>query len=405
VANGLPARRLAPELLGQPREELQPIPLRHLGQPPPDPYLLAPGDVLGVWAEGALGEIGRPPPVNILERGNVEPSIGFPIPIREDGTVSLPFIEKPVKVEKLTITEAEEAIRKAYTGVKEIVRKEKPVIVTLFRPRQYHILVIREDAGGITIDPTGLLGNTKRGAGFVVELPAYENDVLNALAKGGGPPGLDAANEIIVYRGRRGDAGRPDFAADLQDMGLQSLAGAGGQTIRIPLRLRPGEPLPFRPEDVILRTGDILYIQARDTEVFYTAGLLPAGEFVLPRDYDLDVVEAVARVRGPLINGGFGFNNLTGSILNQGIGFPSPSLLTVLRRTPGGGAVPIRIDLNRAFRDPRERILVQPGDVLVLQETPGEAIARYFTAVFRLNSVFQVLDRGDAQSAATVSVP
>ena len=47
------------------------------------------------------------------------------------------------------------------------------------------------------------------------------------------------------------------------------------------------------------------------------------------------------------------------------------------------------MDLNRAFRDPRERILIQPGDIIVLQETPGEAFARYFTQTFRFDTTIE----------------
>ena len=36
--------------------------------------------------------------------------------------------------------------------------------------------------------------------------------------------------------------------------------------------------------------------------------------------------------------------------LQNGIGFPNPSLVSILRRTPGGGQVVIRVDLNRALR-------------------------------------------------------
>src|SRR5205814_2825890 len=135
------------------------------------------------------------------------------------------------------------------------------------------------------------------------------------------------------------------------------------QVIRIPLRLLPGEGLPLKAEDVILQTGDVVFLEARDYELFYTGGLLPPGEFVLPRDYDLDVVEAVTRVRGSLINGAFGGSNLSGTLIATGIGNPSPTMLTVLRRLPGGRQLPIRVDLGRALRDSRERILVQPGDV------------------------------------------
>ena len=54
-----------------------------------------------------------------------------------------------------------------------------------------------------------------------------------------------------------------------------AVAAPGAQVVRIPLRLPPDEPPPFRPEDVVLQTGDIVFIEARDTEVFYTGGLLP----------------------------------------------------------------------------------------------------------------------------------
>jgi hypothetical protein len=119
-------------------------------------------------------------------------------------------------------------------------------------------------------------------------------------------------------------------------------AGAARHKIRIPLRVRPGEPLNIRPEDVILQEGDIIYIAAREADVFYTGGLLPAGEYTLPRDTDLDVLEAIMRVGGALNSGGLSTINITGSLIIPGIGFPSPSLASVIRRTPDGGQVVIR---------------------------------------------------------------
>ena len=40
----------------------------------------------------------------------------------------------------------------------------------------------------------------ERGTGHLVALPAYENDVLSALARTGGLPGLDAVNEVVIER-------------------------------------------------------------------------------------------------------------------------------------------------------------------------------------------------------------
>jgi hypothetical protein len=162
-----------------------------------------------------------------------------------------------------------------------------------------------------------------------------------------------------------------------------STVAAESEQIRIPLRMRPNQTVPFKPDDVVLKTGDIIFIESRDTEVYYTGGVLPVAELLLPRDYDLDVMEAVTQCRGPLFNGGVNFNNLAGTIFASGLGGPSPSELNVIRKTPKGGQITIRVDLNRCAQDTRERILVQPGDFLVLQESLGESFTRYMTQTFR----------------------
>jgi hypothetical protein len=119
------------------------------------------------------------------------------------------------------------------------------------------------------------------------------------------------------------------------------------------------------------------------------------------------VVEAVSLAKGPLINGAFAVSNLAGTIIQMGIGSPSPSLLTVVRQTPGHGQIAIRVDLNRAIRDPRERINVLPKDLLILQETPGEAVVRYATEVVRFDFLYHLFglrpnSRGVGTTTATV---
>jgi len=278
---------------------------------------------------------------------------------------------------------------------KEILKPDVArVLISLMRPRRYQVLVVRED-GGTPPVPVGpglangigasLVGASHKGTGVPLELPAYENDVLNALTRSGGLPGTDAKNEVLVQRRPR--RGQPP------------------EVIRIPLRLRPGEPVPFRPEDVILGPGDTVTVESRNAEVFYTAGLLGSGQYPLPRDYDLDVIQAIATVRGPMISGGFIQGAFGGSVSNGGLGNPSPSLVTVLRQTCAYGQIPIRVDLNRAFRDRRERIRILPGDIVVLQETPEEAVTRYLTSVFRLNFLGDYLSAPKATGTATVTVP
>jgi protein involved in polysaccharide export with SLBB domain len=414
VAGGVPVRRLPPDALPTPKEDEKTIPLTLLRQKAPDAYRLDAGDVLGVYIEGVLGDKGQPPPVRYSELGNVPPALGYPIPVRDDGAVPLPLVGS-VPVRGLTVAEAEKRIIKAYTVDKEILKPDRErIIISLIKQRDYHVLVVRQDSGGVTLGAQGTLGNTKRGTGAVVDLPAYENDVLNALTRTGGLPGLDAMNEVVIQRGNaqnRGDSGAgypPDFcpACPLAaPVAGDTAVNSGGQVIRIPLRLRPDEPLPFKPEDVLLQTGDIVFIEARDTEVYYTGGLLFPRQFVLPRDYDLRVVDAVALAGGPLVNGGVTQNNLSGTIIASGLGSPSPSELTVLRKTKCQGQLKIKVDLNRALNDPRENILVEAGDVLILQETPGEAVTRYLTTVLRFQYLGTLLNQRDFSATSTANLP
>jgi protein involved in polysaccharide export with SLBB domain len=346
---------------------------------------------------------------------NLPPALGYPLPVREDGTLPLPLI-KPVQVKDLTLVQAQEKIRLAYRQPGEKILKvgRERIIVTLIRPRQYRVLVVRQDAPGAVqsgspgiglgavLGPGVGAGNSitpRRGTGATIELPAYENDVLSALTRTGGLPGFDAVNEVVIQRGGgKGPASRlpgcaPPGPAD------------GSTVVRIPLRTRGGEPPPIKPGDILLKDGDIIFIEARDTQVFYTGGLLFPRQYLLPRDFDLRAVDAVALAGGPLINGGVTQNNLSGSIVASGLGSPSPSSLTVLRRTQHYGQVAIRVDLNRALRDLRENIIIEPGDVLILQETVGEALTRYLTTVFRLNFLFTWANHRDFIGTETGNLP
>ena len=127
------------------------------------------------------------------------------------------------------------------------------------------------------------------------------------------------------------------------------------RVIRIPIRLGPGETVDLREEDVILENGDIVFIEARDTEVFYTGGLLGGGQYTLPRDYDLNVLQAIAVSQGPRAAGGAGTSRATASMggqsaLNNDVSI-SASHIIILRYLPDGRMVPIEIDLYTARTD------------------------------------------------------
>jgi hypothetical protein len=416
--NGIPVRRLPTELLVAPRREhLQTLPLSLLRQQPPDDYLLGPEDVLGVYIPGVLPQtfdtqaLPTPPvtyPARIDQTGHgLPPSLGYPLSIRRDGTIDFPLIGL-VRLEGLTIEQAQERVRQAYLEQQVLPEGREAVLVTLMQPRQVRVLVFRQEVGGFAAGGLGDIAtsNVKQGTGHIVDLRAYENDVLSALSYTGGLPGLDAFDGVFIFRGGMSNS---ELNLRLQDPDQRkepwSWSDLNVEIVHIPTRWPAWEPVPFQPEDVILRDGDVVLIEARTRDYFYTGGLLPRGEFQLPRDYDLDVLEAVAQVRGTLLNGAFGGNNLNGLLIQPGIGNPNPSALTVVRRTPNGGQLPISVDLNRALRDPRERIIIQAGDVLILQETTGEAIARYFTNVFSFGMTANIIQRGSATGTSTLVVP
>ncbi|MCA9192641.1 MAG: polysaccharide biosynthesis/export family protein [Planctomycetales bacterium] len=415
VLNGIPVRKLPPDLLyEQHRDGFQTMPLSLLRQAQPESYILAAGDVLGVYIAGVFPPTSAdqplvtPPvyfPSHIDPLGaGIPPAMGYPVTIRDDGTLALPLLA-PIPLEGSTIEEAGERVRRAYTESGILQSGRETVMITLMQPRQIRVLVFRQEIGGFSAGGRGDISsnNVKRGTAHVVDLRAYENDVANALANSGGLPGLDAYDGIYIFRGGQRN---PDLTARLQTTTgseeASQLCGLCAETDYIPTRWPAAAPPPFCADDVILHQGDVILLEARAQDLYYTAGLLPAGERVLPRDYDLDVVEAVIQVSGSLVNGAFGGNNFNGLLIQKGMGNPNPSALTVIRRTPCGGQIPIAVDLNRALVDPRERILVQPGDVLILQSTKHESISRYFNDLLNVNFLWKGFEDGNWGGSAAL---
>ncbi len=634
--DGVPARYLAPELRAQSRSNESTIDLSLLAQKPPRQHLVDAQDVLGIFIEGVLGNVGEALPVNNPTTPDIAPSIGYPMTVRDDGTLSLPMIGS-VNVRGMTIRQVEERLRQIYTTERKILKKDADtIIVSLQRPREMRVLVLRQETGGPggTQFSQGLsvnLGQTKRGNGQVVHLPVYKNDVLHALAQTGGLPGLDAENTIYVIRREHLDpassrpTGAPSFAptpaipqpqppqlppsagnqfssvnhnnpanpnmhlvgyhrqanypqinngfvygsgssysspveqvsayntttplpgttplpARANNNQFQSPVYSNGQqpvvpryeqanrftiepvtasnfgnpdplaelragmeptgeevvsepltlqrevtiepasasnfqhsgetqpylqqpyvehpqwdnsfngygapmnapsmnapaipngntpmnapvnnawgntpvtnfnmssgsasapstdleqfwsqvdlgidnfdrdptinnhkVIKIPIRLKPGEQPHIRPEDIILQDGDIVFIESRDTEIFYTGGLLGGGQFTLPRDYDLDVLGAISLAQGARQQQSIG-NQIGGTSALNGDVTISASSVIILRRMPNGAQVPIKVDLYRALTDPSERVLIQPGDLVMLRYKPHEAIGAF----------------------------
>lgn len=391
----IPASRVPSQFLAEPQAQKVPIDVARLRQTKPEFYTLDADDVLGIFIEGVLGNFDEAPPVQLPAQGSdLPPAIGFPVPVREDGTISLPLV-KPIPLRGLTIQQAESLITRAYRGGDQpILKEDSRIIVTLLRERTYRVFVVRQDnsraqaslqfqgrqSGGVVSDRSDLSSR-----GFVLQLPAYKNDVLNALSQTGGLPGVNAKNEIRILRGNRLDIARRDeqltefYRTNKPEQfpyGVVPSVADETNTINIPMRLDPGVVPNLREEDIILRDGDIIYVDSRVSEVYYTGGLLGGGERVLPRDYDLDVLAAVS------LSGTGIATSTTSGLIGGAAQRVNPTELIVLRRIPGARQLAIRIDLNDTINDPRQRILVKPGDTLILRFKPQEEIINFASGVF-----------------------
>jgi hypothetical protein len=164
---------------------------------------------------------------------------------------------------------------------------------------------------------------------------------------------LNGSNGMPVIRGQS-----PSYMSDpaaWPPPGVNS-----GPIITISLR---GQPYPVNPDDVVLHAGDVVVVPRRTDEVFYVVGPLAeqsrirfsvgdrdreiGNGLLLPPDREIDVVTAVA---------------MAGYIDP----IESPTTVTVHRCGPDGMPLLVKVDLIAARANPRETILVQPGDIIYL---------------------------------------
>jgi hypothetical protein len=222
-------------------------------------------------------------------------------------------------------------------------------------------------------------------------------------------PGLDAQNEILIFRGTGMDAAlRDKLLADLNAgrdpcTDIQELPD-DENIVRIPIRFFPDEVPDFKEEDIILQTGDIVFIQSRDRELYYLGGALRGGAQQLPRDYDLDILQAIAIHGGQISSAGVGLANSAGGGGGSGgggglggsgqqFGIP-PSRAIILRKIPGRRQIAIKVDLCQALQNPAERILIQPEDTIIVQYTLLEELGNMALGLIRFNFLFNGFSGG-----------
>lgn len=383
VHESIPASRLPRHLAVEPKEGRQVFPFTALGQEKPASHIIGAGDQLSVYVFGVLPPgtettpiLQRTQPVNqryYPPHGSVVgATTGLPVLVDEDGSVELPLIGK-VHLSGLTLPEATTAVKNAYRDQQITKEDSERVIVSLITARVHRIVVLREDTPNqaVQLVEPGKVDHIHRGSADVVDLPVYENDVLHALSITGGLPGTDAAREIWVFKRSGLEDPHAITSAELQTRAnsYHESEETRGQVIRIPLTGCPGEGVSFSMKDIVVEDGDVVYVPRRE-EYFYIGGLVGGAKIPLPRDEDIDVIEAVAlangSVGGPLGQSGQALASGTPGHLVR------PTRVIILRELPDGRQLPIRVDLARAMVDQKERILIQPNDVVMLQFKPHQ---------------------------------
>ena len=117
-----------------------------------------------------------------------------------------------------------------------------------------------------------------------------------------------------------------------------------------------------------LYDGDVVYIQSREAEVFYTGGLIKGGVYPIPRDYDLDVMGAIATAGGTVgASAGSSQSNISGKV-----GSLLPASRILVLREIDGRQYAIQIRQRDMLRDPSQRILIEPNDVILVEYTTFE---------------------------------
>jgi RNA polymerase sigma factor (sigma-70 family) len=253
------------------------IPLATLKQRPVELYRVGPGDTLGIVVDGVLGNSKEFLPTNsgVL--------IGYPIPVRDDGTINMPQLQ-PLKVSGLTLEEIRQSLKQAYVGKGKVFREESEysAIVTMYRKRTFHVLVIRQDVDDeATSLRNALAGKPSRGTGQVVQLTMGENDIGTSLAMSGGMPGSSAMDVVVIER-TRSRANTSSATGRTRHSGGEDGRPGGAvskRVIRIPLKAPVGDPWRFTEEDITLEDGDVVFVPARQWMAELVCSLLSVGGY------------------------------------------------------------------------------------------------------------------------------
>lgn len=323
------AAELPPEFQAAPRTDQEEIQLSKLGNYASSSQRIECGDVLEVTM--------------LSDYRQMLPST-MPVRVAEDGTANIPLVG-PVAVAGLELPDAERAISAA-AQVRQIF--ERPhITVTMKQPRMNRVMVL-----GAVAEPGAY------------ELPRNSSTLLAALVASGGlkeeagpeveirhadplpappPPSMlagGAAVQPVSYD-------RPVPGNRITRVHLATASTEGGDANRV-------------------HDGDVIMVHKRDVKPVYVMGLVQKpGGYELPPNQDIHLLDALA---------------MAGERTSQ----YADKVYVIRRCEASEQPLVIEVSVNGAKRDGRENLLLQPGDVISVEETPVTAVVDAFKNFFRI---------------------
>jgi polysaccharide export outer membrane protein len=310
----------------------------------------------------------------------------FPVRVGTEGTVSLPMLSEPLRIGSMTCGETEQLMRTAYRAANLLQQPQVSVRVLEYKKKKVFVMGAVKNPG-------------------MVELRPDESDPLRAILAAGGVTD-DAGSVVEIRRATvwqpqpkpapvasraRVSAPQPEPKLDpLAPYPLIPVSAAAPTTPEPPLLegepvATKGEPIPnipiegeriridlaskdFRQEPDRLRVdnGDIVCVEQKKKHPFFVTGSVnKPGEFPVPGDRDIHVLEAISLAGGV-------------STLSE------PNSALVVRRPNGQAPIVIRVKLDRAAKYPEENIRLMAGDVVTVEENAASQARRTIREFIRM---------------------
>lgn len=326
---------IAPATCRQKAENAQTLDLSKLATQYPSNELIGTGDVVEVTIAAGLG---------------ATEAVIFPTRVGEDGTANIPVVG-PVELAGMELSDAEGAI--ASVAVSRGLYRQPHVTVTMKRRRLNRITVL----GAVN----------KPG---VVELPRDASDLLAAIV---------AAGNLSPTAGTHVEIRNPDKVTPSPSRNSDPIARVSGQTetntpdamtagvgakktIQIDLvsAVKEGRGTEYRLQD-----GAVINVERHDYQPLQVIGLVTKpGKFDFPVGKDIHVLDAIA--------------------LAGGVSSKAANKIYVIRQRPSNSdPAVVTVSMQKAKSNGQENLLLQPGDVVSVEQTAATVMLDTITQVIR----------------------